>query len=248
MPKTTVEGEESKAGKKKEDVSPKAEDEKLEKKPEKKKEKEEVAVGKPEEKKEERVEGEANLPVPESRQAGKTEVEPKGEEKGAEKVQVAAEEKAKPAKEEAKEGESKVEEVTAVKNEKISAGAVGDKIGEMIGTIEKMTVMELSELVKALEERFGVVAVAPAAVGAASPVTPAEEAKEKTEWSVMLTAIGEKKIQVIKEVRAITSLGLKEAKSLVDEAPKPVKEGIPQKEAEGIKAKLEAVGATVELK
>jgi large subunit ribosomal protein L7/L12 len=248
MPKTTVKEEENKAGKKKEDLSPKAEEGKVEKKPEKKKGKEEVAAGKPEEKKEEKVEGETDLPVPESRQAGKTEVESKREEKGAEKVQVAAEEKMKPAKKEVKKGESKVEEVTAVKNEKASGGDVGNKIGEMIGAIEKMTVLELSDLVKALEERFGVVAVAPAAAGAASPATPAEEAKEKTEWSVMLTAIGEKKIQVIKEVRAITSLGLKEAKALVDEAPKPVKEGIPQKEAEEIKAKLEAVGATVELK
>ncbi len=252
MPKTTVKEEENKTGKKKEDVSPKAEDGKLEKKPEEKKEKEEVAKGKPEEKKEEKkeekVEGKTDLPVPESRQAEKTEVGPKREEKGAEKVQVAAEEKMKPAKKEVKEGESKVEEVTAVKNEKAAEGDVGNKIGEMIGTIEKMTVLELSDLVKALEERFGVIAVAPVAAGAASPATPAEEAKEKTEWSVMLTAIGEKKIQVIKEVRAITSLGLKEAKALVDEAPKPVKEGIPQKEAEEIKAKLEAVGATVELK
>lgn len=114
-------------------------------------------------------------------------------------------------------------------------------------TIEKMTVLELSDLVKALEERFGVVAVAPAA-GTAPAATPVEEAKEKTEWSVILTAIGEKKIQVIKEVRAVTSLGLKEAKTLVEEAPKPVKEGLPQKEAEEIKAKLESAGATVELK
>ncbi len=244
MPKTTVKEEESKAGKKKEDVSSKVEGGKSEKKPEEKKEKEEVAAGKPEEKKGEKAEDKTE----------KVKIEPQKEKRETEKTQVVTGEKAgdkdwddEPNKE-VNEGEGKVKEVTAVKSEKAAEGDVGNKIGEMIGAIEKMTVLELSELVKALEERFGVIAVAPVAAGAASPATPAEEAKEKTEWSVMLTAIGEKKIQVIKEVRAVTSLGLKEAKALVDEAPKPVKEGIPQKEAEEIKAKLEAVGATVELK
>ena len=233
MAKATVK-EESKAGKKKEGVGPEVEEGKSEGKPEK--EKEEVAEGKPEEKKGEKVEGKAK----------KAEMEPKREEKEAEKVKVAAEKKVEPEKKEVKEGEAKVEGVAEVKAEVKKEES--PQIEELIGTIEKMTVLELSALVKALEERFGVVAAAPAPAGMASTATPVEEAKEKTEWSVILTAVGEKKIQVIKEVRAITSLGLKEAKTLVEEAPKLVKEGLPQKEAEEIKAKLEAVGATVELK
>ncbi|MBI1883253.1 MAG: 50S ribosomal protein L7/L12 [Chlamydiae bacterium] len=121
---------------------------------------------------------------------------------------------------------------------------------EIVTQIEKMTVLELSELVKALEEKFGVSAApmmgvpaagAPAAGGGA-PV------EEKTEFSVILANGGDKKIQVIKEVRVITGLGLKEAKDLVEGAPKPLKEGVSKKEAEEIKAKLEAQGAKVELK
>jgi large subunit ribosomal protein L7/L12 len=120
---------------------------------------------------------------------------------------------------------------------------------EIIDVIANMTVLELAELVKALEEKFGVsaampvaAAVAPASGGAAAP---AEE--EKTEFTVILKSAGAEKLKVIKEVRAITNLGLKEAKDLVDGAPKPVKEGIPKKEAEEIKAKLEAAGAEVAL-
>lgn len=145
---------------------------------------------------------------------------------------------------EPKEGEAKVktEEVTVPKK------AENPEIEKMLQNIEKMTVLELSELVKALEDRFGVVAAAPVAAGAAAGAAGGGVAEEKTEWSVVLTAVGAKKIQVIKEVRAVTSLGLKEAKTLVEEAPKPVKEGIPQKEAEEIKTKLEAAGATAELK
>jgi large subunit ribosomal protein L7/L12 len=110
-----------------------------------------------------------------------------------------------------------------------------------------MSVLELSDLVKELEEKFGVsaampVAAAPAGVGA--PV----EAEEKTEFDVVLSEVGEKKIQVIKAIRAITGLGLKEAKGLVDEAPKPVKEGVSQEEADDIKKQLEEAGATVEVK
>lgn len=142
----------------------------------------------------------------------------------------------------------KVGKTVLPEKEKEIAPGKASPIKEIISQVEKMTVLELSDLVKALEERFGVVAAAPAPAGMVPMGTPAEEVKEKTEWSVILTAIGEKKIQVIKEVRAVTSLGLKEAKTLVEEAPKPVKEGILQKEAEEIKAKLEAVGATVELK
>ncbi|MGI6150065.1 MAG: 50S ribosomal protein L7/L12 [Firmicutes bacterium] len=120
---------------------------------------------------------------------------------------------------------------------------------EILQAIENMTVLELSELVKAMEERFGVSAAAPVAF-AAAPVGGAAEAvvEEKTEFDVILASVGDKKINVIKVVRELTGLGLKEAKDLVDNAPKPVKEGVSKDEAEQIKAKLEEVGATVELK
>jgi large subunit ribosomal protein L7/L12 len=113
-----------------------------------------------------------------------------------------------------------------------------------------MTVLELSELVKELEAKFGVSAAAPVAMVAASAggAAPAAAAEEKTEFDVILTSFGAEKIQVIKEIRAITSLGLKEAKDLVEGVPKPVKEGIAKAEADEIKKKLEAVGATVEIK
>ncbi len=122
---------------------------------------------------------------------------------------------------------------------------------QILEAIKNMTVLELNDLVKAIEETFGVSAAAPVAVAAApgaagAPAAPAEE--EKTSFDVILTSIGDKKIQVIKEVRAITSLGLKEAKDLVDSAPKPVKEGVTKDEAEKIKAQLEGAGASVELK
>jgi large subunit ribosomal protein L7/L12 len=120
---------------------------------------------------------------------------------------------------------------------------------EMIKSIESMTVIELSDLVKALEEKFGVSAnmpmMAAPAAGAAAAAAPAEE---KTSFTVVLTNAGPNKIAVIKEVRTITSLGLKEAKDLVDGAPKPIKDGATKDEAEDIKKKLIAAGATVELK
>jgi large subunit ribosomal protein L7/L12 len=121
---------------------------------------------------------------------------------------------------------------------------------DVIKFIENMTVLELSDLVKELEKRFGVSAAAmPVAMGVMPAAAEAEAPKEeKTEFDVILKAAGEKKIQVIKVVRAITALGLKEAKDLVDGAPKSVKEGIPKKEAEDIKKQLEEVGATVEIK
>jgi len=121
---------------------------------------------------------------------------------------------------------------------------------DVIEFISNMTVLELSELVKELEDKFGVSAAAPMAMMAAAPAADGGgvQAEEKTEFDVILTAGGDKKIQVIKEVRAITGLGLKDAKTLVDEAPKPVKEGIPKEEAEKIKAQLEEAGAQVELK
>jgi len=121
---------------------------------------------------------------------------------------------------------------------------------DVIKFIEGMTVLELSELVKELEAKFGVSAAAPVAVAAvaAGGAAPAAVAEEKTEFDVILTSFGAEKIQVIKEIRAITSLGLKEAKDLVEGVPKPVKEGIAKAEADEIKKKLEAVGATVEIK
>jgi large subunit ribosomal protein L7/L12 len=123
---------------------------------------------------------------------------------------------------------------------------------DVISYIENMTVLELSDLVKELEEKFGVSAAAPMGMmpmGGMPMGGGAEEAApEQTEFDVILSAAGDKKIQVIKEVRAITGLGLKEAKALVDEAPKPVKEGIPKEEADEIKSKLEEVGAVVEVK
>lgn len=118
---------------------------------------------------------------------------------------------------------------------------------DVIEFIANMTVLELSELVKELEDKFGVSAAAPVAMMAAGPAGAAA-VEEKTEFDVVLIAAGDKKINVIKEVRAITGLGLKEAKALVDEAPKPVKEGIAKDEAEKVKAQLEAAGAQVELK
>ncbi len=114
--------------------------------------------------------------------------------------------------------------------------------------LSALTVMEAAELSKMLEEKWGVSAAAPVAVAAAGAGGGEAAAEEKDEFDVMLTAIGDKKINVIKEVRAITGLGLKEAKDLVDNAPKAVKEGAPKDEAEEIKKKLEDVGATVELK
>jgi len=121
---------------------------------------------------------------------------------------------------------------------------------DVIEFIAGMSVLELSEMIKELEEKFGVSASAPVAMMAAGPAdTGAGQAvEEQTEFDVILTSAGDKKIQVIKEVRAITGLGLKDAKALVDEAPKPVKEGIAKEEAEKIKAQLEEAGAQVELK
>ena len=120
---------------------------------------------------------------------------------------------------------------------------------QVVEFISNMSVLNLSGMVKELEEKFGVSAAA-ATVAAAPAAGGSEAAAEevKTEFDVVLTAIGEKKINVIKEVRAITGLGLKEAKEFVESAPKTVKEGIPQEEADALKAKLEAVGATAEIK
>jgi large subunit ribosomal protein L7/L12 len=125
------------------------------------------------------------------------------------------------------------------------------KKDDVVEFISGMSVLELSEFIKELEEKFGVSAAAPVAVaaaGAAPADAGAAPAEEKTEFDVVLTAAGDQKIKVIKEIRAITSLGLKEAKDLVESAPQPIKEGVSKEEAQEIKEKIEAVGGSVELK
>ena len=117
---------------------------------------------------------------------------------------------------------------------------------DVVSFIDNMTVLEMSEFVKELEEKYGVTAAAPTVAVAVAPGAAAAE--EKTEFDVVLAAVGDKKIQVIKEVRAITSLGLKDAKDLVEGAPKTIKEGVKKEEADEIKQKIEAAGATVEVK
>jgi large subunit ribosomal protein L7/L12 len=119
---------------------------------------------------------------------------------------------------------------------------------EVFGFIDNMTILDMSKFIKEFEERYGVTAAAPIAIAAAPGAAAAPEVEEKTSFDVVLTAAGEKKIQVIKVVRELTSLGLKEAKDLVDGAPKPVKTGVSKEEAESVKAKLVEQGATVEIK
>jgi len=119
---------------------------------------------------------------------------------------------------------------------------------EVFEFIDTMTILDMSKFVKEFEERYGVTAAAPVAVAAAAPGAAAPAAEEQTSFDVILTAAGDKKIQVIKVVRELTGLGLKEAKDLVDGAPKPVKTGIAKEEADTIKAKLEEQGAKVEIK
>ncbi len=118
---------------------------------------------------------------------------------------------------------------------------------DVLGFIENASMLEISDLVKEIEEKFGVSAAAPVAVAAAGAPAAAEAAEEKTSFNAVLTSFGDKKIQVIKEIRAITGLGLKEAKELVEGVPKPVKEGVSKDEADQIKEKLEAAGGTVEI-
>jgi len=122
-------------------------------------------------------------------------------------------------------------------------------VQEILEKIESLTLLEAAELVKAMEEKFGVSAAAPVAVAAAAPAAGAAAAEEEaSEVTVILASAGANKINVLKEVRAITGLGLKEAKDLVDNAPKPIKEGVKKEEAQEIKKKLEEAGATVEIK
>ncbi len=128
---------------------------------------------------------------------------------------------------------------------------MSDSIEQVVEIVEKMSLLEVAELVKALEDKFGVSAAAPvavAAVGGAADGGGADGGEEKTEFDAVLTAAGDQKIKVIKEVRAITSLGLKEAKALVEGAPTPIKEGVSKDEANEIKEKIEAVGGSVEIK
>lgn len=127
------------------------------------------------------------------------------------------------------------------------------KIEEIIEALDNLTVLELSELVKALQEKYGVSAAAPVAVAApgavaAAPAEAGPAAEEKSAFDVILASAGSQKIQVIKVVREVTNLGLKEAKDLVESAPQPLKTGVPKEEAEALKAKLEEQGATVEIK
>ncbi len=119
---------------------------------------------------------------------------------------------------------------------------------DVIDFIANMSVLELSELIKEFEAKFGVSAAAPVAVAAAGAAAAEAPAEEKTEFDVILASVGSEKIKVIKEVRAVTGLGLKEAKTLVESAPAPLKEGTTKEDAADIKAKIEAVGATVEIK
>ena len=121
-------------------------------------------------------------------------------------------------------------------------------IQELIETVKAMTVLELNDFVKALQEEFGVSAMSMAGPAAAAPAAEVAVEEEKTSFDVVLTGAGDKKIQVIKVVREITALGLKEAKDLVEGAPQPVKQGVNKEEAEALKAKLEAEGASVEIK
>ena len=118
----------------------------------------------------------------------------------------------------------------------------------LVDDLSKLTVLEAADLAKMLEEKWGVSAAAAVAIAAAPGAAAAAPVEEKTEFTVVLTAVGEKKIEVIKEVRALTGLGLKEAKDLVEAAPKPVKEGVSKDEAEKVKVQLEKAGAKVELK
>jgi large subunit ribosomal protein L7/L12 len=137
------------------------------------------------------------------------------------------------------------------KTKEASSGARGMAKEDIIAVVKDMTVMELAELIKALEEEFGVTAAAPIAMApavAGAPAAAAAAEEEKTEFTVILKEIGENKINVIKAVREVTTLGLKEAKDLVESAPKPVKEGINKDEAASIKKKLEEAGAKAEVK
>jgi large subunit ribosomal protein L7/L12 len=168
-----------------------------------------------------------------------------------EETKKAEKKEAEPKKQEKKEEGIAAELSAEVKGilKKIAELSPVDKKALGLEIVKNLTVLELSEWVKSMEKEFGVSAAAPvAAVGVMPAAGAAEQKEEKSAFSVILTGSGDKKIQVIKEVRAITSLGLKEAKDLVEGAPKPVKENVAKEEAEELKKKLEAAGATVEVK
>jgi large subunit ribosomal protein L7/L12 len=175
--------------------------------------------------------------------------EPKAEEPKAEEPKAEESKAEEPAPEKPKAEEPKAEKPKAAKAEKpkVSSKAIED----IMTAIKKMSVLELAELVKALEAEFGVSAAAPVAVAAGPAPAAAEaapEAEEQTEFSVILKEVGANKINVIRAVRELTTLGLRESKDLVESAPKPVKEGISKEEAATAKQKLEAAGATAEIK
>ncbi|UCE18496.1 MAG: 50S ribosomal protein L7/L12 [Gemmatimonadota bacterium] len=142
------------------------------------------------------------------------------------------------------------EKKAAAKKSTAATKAKKNNVKDVMETLEKMTVLEIAELVKGMEEKFGVTAAAPIlqAAGPAQATATEEQVEEKTEFDVILNSVGDKKIQVIKVVRTLTDLGLKEAKELVDTAPKPIKTGVSKEAAEEIKTKLEEVGAAVEIK
>lgn len=137
-----------------------------------------------------------------------------------------------------------------VEQQEEAAPQLEGKMAEFVDWIEQISVLDLSKLVKALEDRLGVSASAPAAVVAGAPAAGGDQgaAEEQTEFDVILKSVGSQKIQVIKEIRGLTSLGLKEAKALVDSVPKAIKEGVDKEEADAVKEKLEAAGAEVEIK
>ena len=177
----------------------------------------------------------------------------KAEEPTAEETKKEAVKEEKPAAEEPKKEAVKAEKPAAeeAKKPKAAGAKKSGAINEIMTAIKGMSVLELAELVKALEDEFGVTAAAPVAMAAAAAPgaeAAAPAAEEKTEFTVVLTEIGENKINVIKAVRELTSLGLKESKDLVEGAPKPVKEGINKEDAAAAKAKLEAAGAKAEVK
>jgi large subunit ribosomal protein L7/L12 len=184
-------------------------------------------------------------------------VEKKEQEAEVKEEQVQQEEPKEAPKEESKEepkeekAEKKEPEKKEDKEKRDPIADLGKKEKKIVESIESLSVMELSNLVKALEEKFGVSAAMPVMAGpmaAGTAASAAAEAEEKSTFDVVLTEIGSNKIQVIKEVRAVSNLGLKEAKDLVEAAPKPVVTGVKKEEAEEIKGKLEAVGAKIELK
>jgi large subunit ribosomal protein L7/L12 len=191
-------------------------------------------------------EAKAKEPKPEVKEP---EAKPEAKAEEAKAQEPKAETEAKP---EVKEPEAKPEEPKPEAKEpqaKESKAKVSATVAQMIASIKNMTVLELSELVKALQEEFGVSAPVATAAPAAAPAAAAPaEAEEKTEFSVILKEVGANKISVIRAVREVTTLGLKEAKDFVESAPQTVKEGINQEEANNIKQKLEGAGATVEIK